>query len=891
MNKLFFLSLVLCASFVNADTFNVTNSHCGPGSYPEAVKLANQNPGLDTINITAGLEIDLSCVNAFGERYPITATEPLIIEGNGATINGNQLYVSKISGHINVLNRFDDDCPSDLNSDKYVLGALAPPLIEVGRDLTDSAGVDVTIKNLNVRSLSGIAAVRPNASLTIENSTFTDIRDLQVSCNRFPITADNGADVTLDGVTIKRSKVWEKPGLSALIFGTGTTTPWSSKLIIRNSVFDTNYAGNFILWYGDVDIVSSQITNSGGVRVYDSDANIYNTLLSNAFSTSEDWFYANNSNVTLKASTLSFAEVDCPPATCIVAPLSPHHEPVQSTNNSGITLVQSAIQVLYTGSTLYPTALLAGYSGGTFSADQYSFIQPTDLSSASALKTLTNQPALITDAPALFNTTIASEYFTAGGPSIVTPLLGTTTSPGLLVDNIPDAGPGGANELFAPDGTTIQYDAFQHSRVDLNNRRSTGAIQVNLAPIMFAQAQDSSIRVLYTKPNLPDLARYEVCYGEGTPPLLDTTVCPGILESVDSSAQTETIIDNLENGKIYWLSVRGVGTAFGPWSTVQQATPLTGILAPVLSGNAEPNAIVLSWTKPDNHGFGISGYQIYYREAGATDWIKWQDLIPEAQLSLTITNLTNNTLYEVGIIAVGNDGSLSSMAFTSATPHAEEVLGKALIGTEKAGSTTLATLIVLCLLLISRNVKFRSFPFFMLGLLPLTTHANSESNDGVAIELIGGASYLAPDLGDTSWQQDSHVNPSFGLGVGYQFNANWSLYFNYHWLNHAELKSADINYPDTEVHYHMYNLNTRYRINQLWGDLYAPFVILGVGKLDTSISGEQSLIDSDRDIQLSTGLGINLVDNRFGKIDLSWEYFSGDAHLFGLRLSIPVHRS
>ena len=89
-----------------ATTYTVTStSLCGgAGTFEQALKDANANPGADTISFTPGLVVDASSCTTPGPRpFPFAtfATESVNIVGNGVTVEGNQLYTAG-NGQVNV---------------------------------------------------------------------------------------------------------------------------------------------------------------------------------------------------------------------------------------------------------------------------------------------------------------------------------------------------------------------------------------------------------------------------------------------------------------------------------------------------------------------------------------------------------------------------------------------------------------------------------------------------------------------------------------------------------------------------------------------------------------------------------------------------------------------
>ena len=220
-------------------------------------------------------------------------------------------------------------------------------------------------------------------------------------------------------------------------------------------------------------------------------------------------------------------------------------------------------------------------------------------------------------------------------------------------------------------------------------------------------------------------------------------------------------------------------------------------------------------------------------------------------------------------------------------------LGKAKVGTEKGGVTWgfISVFLTLMLLRFKKiTVLMRLFLSFVL-LLSMNTQAaetNTDKYKGFTVDLGMGVSLLSPDLGATEWEQDKKYQPNFGFGIGYQFDQNWSVDVSYHWLNHANLQSNDANYADTEIHYHLLSANTKYRFNQLWGNEYAPFVILGVGYLNATVNGDSSLVEIEHDAQFNYGLGVNLSDSDLGRIDISWKKITGDVQVFELKIVLDI---
>ncbi|WP_337972454.1 Ig-like domain-containing protein [Vibrio comitans] len=210
----------------------------------------------------------------------------------------------------------------------------------------------------------------------------------------------------------------------------------------------------------------------------------------------------------------------------------------------------------------------------------------------------------------------------------------------------------------------------------------------------------------------------------------------------------------------------------------------------------------------------------------------------------------------------------------------EDSSGQAIVG----GSVGYSGLIVLLLLIYRRlTLVRRGLLAVALSSVALSTNAstidNNSEDKGFFVNADLGMSYLSPDLDDTQWKQDDKYQPAFGIGFGYQFDSNWSTYVSYNWLNEAKLESDAVGYPNTDVQYHLFRVNAKYRINQLWGDNFAPFVVLGISYIEPSIDGASELIDIDENTHFNYGIGINLNRNDYGKIDLLWEKVSDDVQI------------
>ena len=86
----------------------------------------------------------------------------------------------------------------------------------------------------------------------------------------------------------------------------------------------------------------------------------------------------------------------------------------------------------------------------------------------------------------------------------------------------------------------------------------------------------------------------------------------------------------------------------------------------------------------------------------------------------------------------------------------------------------------------------------------------------------------------------------------------------------------------------MFSASGKYRINQLWGSKYAPFLIVGASYLDPVISGDSDLINVKHNAQIDYGIGINLSNTKEGRVDLGWRRISGDVQFLEFTFTLNI---
>jgi LPXTG-motif cell wall-anchored protein len=255
-------------------------------------------------------------------------------------------------------------------------------------------------------------------------------------------------------------------------------------------------------------------------------------------------------------------------------------------------------------------------------------------------------------------------------PTPVAPLLGSSGSPGALLDAVPDAN--GANQLLDPiTGSPLTTDVFGNPRVDGNGRRNIGAIQTQLAPhLQIATIGNATASLAWTRPQDPPsgpITGYHVRYrivGAGT---------WGAPITVSGPDAVTTLVTGLSNGVDYEFEVTGVnGVGDGPGSNVVAGKPFGPVAPPAVTATPGPGQVGLRWTPPvDWGGHGAStDYYISYHLVGQ------QNSLGHLLVSGTetvITGLAPGARYEFCVSGRALDWTTGSCSVVTATVPAAQV--------------------------------------------------------------------------------------------------------------------------------------------------------------------------------------------------------------------------
>lgn len=651
----------------SAATFEITASACmaSPGGYWWAVQQANATPGRDTLEVRTSFSVD-DCTHFPSEQYPNQhITESLDIRGNGHTVAGEVGWVDA-SGRFNP----HGQCPDQAQGDLIV--GFGGGFLDVGQRNADNQGVEVTVTGLNMKRLTGVAVVRKNARLRIENSTIEDSYSVfHGVCNVPIIEALDRSDVTLVNTRFNRVSVpttafpsTSFPVITAAIKGYG------GNLVMDRVTVDGVFGDHTtaVGWFGGTaKIVSSQFVNSKGLwieqgTVLDFVNSVYNAGLDGL--RYSDNILIRNATARFQASSFWWGAWGdaCDPTSQACAPRILGFDAV----GSSVRFETSAVG----GWALDSYPVFTG-AAGQFSSDVLTWVQPRQRQNAAAISVIL--PLALTSAPGLRDTPSFdnNEYFWD-----ITPVV-----PGLLIESVAGAGIGGARQLISPiDGLPVVNDALGQPRVYANNTRNIGAVQNADAPVLRADGGRAQTLLNWTAPTGPRTG-FEIC--ASTLLLVDPVVgnCTGVTTSVADPALTSRTLSGLVNGTPYWFVVRAVnGVTPGLWSNVASATPSAVPDAPVVGATPGDGLVSLAWAAPAANGSPITGYLVKYRVVGSPSWTPW--VVVGTATTTTIHSLTNGVTYEFEVSAlnsspddVGQGSGQGSYGFASATPF--KVLGLA----------------------------------------------------------------------------------------------------------------------------------------------------------------------------------------------------------------------
>jgi len=659
--KCIFLTLILFAIYISsavADTYTVTStSLTGPGSFLEAVEMANNNPGTDIIEFTPGLQVDAAGDNyvSLSDYVIANIKESVVIDGKGGALNGRKSWATK-SGVVNQLS----ECPRP--KDGTLILGVTPGFLSIGKSNQDNSGIEVTVKNLTIKQFNQVASVKKNAALVLENFMAIQTWATFKCQGDALIEVGEGASLTILKSELNGYYNWKDFAVASVIVGVD-----AGDLTIEETLFNRMEDGDIFLinWIGQpgsvVNIVSSRMRWSGGISIAGevSQTNIVNSIWTTYYLKEPDYAdrfrNVSTGDMNFIASTLVWNNYQCN----IGCQSVQSYALIERLGSGKINFKGTAISFNFNVTPGEPLISTLGDAGtGGFTADQYTWIQPTEAQDADALKTITGQPDLKTVVPA-FNHPLVINTTENWDVELATPAL-----TGQLIDVIP------ATEVLI-NPITISFltvDVVGNDRVDANGYRDIGALQLGLAPnLLVSETGDGYVDLKWNEPlhhDGLDITGYEARYFE--------TGSPGSPTTVTGISDKAVAINGLSNGTDYTFEVRAIyaGTEEGPWSNQVTATPYGALGTPAVTATPGDGQVELSWTLPDLGGREFIAYTILWREAGSTEYIDALAFYNPGETTTTITGLKNGTTYEFAV-TVNATGAFSEKGTATATPHGD----------------------------------------------------------------------------------------------------------------------------------------------------------------------------------------------------------------------------
>lgn len=863
-----FLALSI-AGVTQAATYEVfSNSVSGNGTLRAAVAAANTNPGADIIEVSATFDdqkpirVDAG-FGASGQtaENPIEITDDVIIRGKGSdrsVIDDHQYWVTN-SGQT-------DGYPFDSSSTVIRPSGL---LFKINHNNIAGRTIDVTIENI---AMSGLGEL---------------------------LQTDN-ANVTLDNVLVNNI-VANKAGKSIVTHGNG------GRLTIKDSLFFENRAAqatSFFTMLNDLTIINSAFSANLGGTVEDSASRLINMFTTTGGNVLIRDSYFDN----LEQSAILIAGFDVEITNTLLDGRSPGYA-------RGIKVIDGDLTL--TNSTLYYRPKTANGFETVYQGTHIELAGTAQLIASNNLilstsASLNTKPLIFPadwDNVAIYSRAInQNNYISAvGGDDSALNMAPANCStrkcfiPNTLSVALVDQG-NSAAALYG-NGAPIIEDYLKETRpqgaaIDIGAYEKHEALD----PHTDHYQTDEGV-------NLNVIAANGVLANDTTPGGLDVVLSQQALHGT-VTLNADGSFDYVPNDGYYGQDEFEYDLA-GKQAAVTVEVRSTGWL--LIPDNQQPVASADSYIVYTSDVLSITAPGLLLNDTDAQNTVApfyaglTARLYKEPTHGSVVINEDGSFTYtpEAGYVGrdtfiydAVDDGSMHSIPQTVGITVKQgdvpgTVIGEAKIGT---GGGAISWVFLTSLLgLVMLRLKNMKALLMMVLTFTFSVSANlhadeiKASNDkGLYVDLGLGLSHLSPDLGSTEWDQDKKTQPAFGFGFHYQFDKNWTVGINYNWLNQAKLVSDDENYEDTVIHYRTLSANAKYRINQLWGDHYAPFLIIGASKLDPSISGDSSLVSVENDYQINYGLGVNLVDSNDRRIDLSWVHVAEDIQLLELSVGFKI---
>ena len=485
--------LLMSGTAANAADFDVTLDFWGTtstvGSFAWAVDQANTTPGVDTIRVQSGLQIDADngAKLASSPTWLTRFTESVTVEGNGATLVADPAYITTGGLIATKTNIVGSPYSSPLVPGDAVVRA-GVSFAQVGTFGQDNSGVDVTIRNLNADGVASLLSVNDKATLSVDGGRYTNIVNYTGVDGRSAFVANNGATLNLDGIALNKNYPFGDiiaVDNDFVIFN-GSVSGLASTLNMQNSTITGSYGAGALNWVGGTaNVVSSVLSNSGGLQISGGDGGIVGTLnFTNSILELNDGetmqqtqriLTGPNGMANVEASSILYNSVFSNGSN---EPFGYEGMPLTAAQGGTINFDSSVVVPLNWDDFFAGNDTYIELTGGNLTADELSFVMATASQDQAALQALFNNASLTTSGDTFAISEITGIDFFESLPQGAVPL---TTSP--LVDAVSDAGSGGANELLNPiDGQPLLFDVYGSPRTNGLGFRNTGAVQAAPVP-------------------------------------------------------------------------------------------------------------------------------------------------------------------------------------------------------------------------------------------------------------------------------------------------------------------------------------------------------------------------------------------------------------------------
>jgi hypothetical protein len=481
-----------------AAIFDVTQNTWGTtadvGSFAWAIDQANTQAGVDTINVTPGLEISIdgaapaTGTNTWLARFAESAD----VQGNGAKLVGNPTYVSSggdLGTKTTILgNPYN---PAIKTNDVIVVPGLS--FAQIGTSGSDNSSISVSFSDLHADGLASIAQLNEGSQLTVSGGDFVNTVNYtdKNAAGRAIFEASNGSTLNLNDISITKNYPFDSAidiGPDAAIFF-GSIQGEDSQLNIQDSTISDSYGAGAIAWLGGTaNIVSSIISDAGGLSISDSqqEQGVLNFVNSILYMTGGDDLSQTNrvqagsgGEANVLASTILYDAISTSEL-CDNVSYNCNGMPLTALLGGVLNFASSAVVPLNAEFTFPGKASYSEFTDGDLVAGDYSYIGATPTQNAAAVKALFGNLDILTEGETYPITDVDPLQFFGQLPAGAYPLAN-----GVLVGVVPDAGVGGVNQLINPiDGQPILVDVYGNPRVWRDGSRAIGALQVP-APAVF----------------------------------------------------------------------------------------------------------------------------------------------------------------------------------------------------------------------------------------------------------------------------------------------------------------------------------------------------------------------------------------------------------------------